>query len=133
MCSFFAFILKPVTFVSETDLHLLHREVKESIKSAYAVGTFKNLRVQWQTFITFCYYYKLQPLPVSVNTLCLYSQFLNRSFRSVQSIRNYLSGVKTLHYILDFEYPTSNVFQLNLLLKGIMRQKQHIPRKAAPI
>lgn len=99
-----------VTFVSETDLHLLHREVKESIKSAYAVGTFKNLRVQWQTFITFCYYYKLQPLPVSVNTLCLYSQFLNRSFRSVQSIRNYLSGVKTLHYILDFEYPTSNVF-----------------------
>ena len=65
--------------------------------------------------------------------LCLYAQFLNRSFRSVQSIRNYLSGVKTLHKILEIEYSTSNMFQLNLLLRGIARSKQHVPKKAAPI
>ena len=58
---------------------------------------------------------------------CLYAQFLNRSFRSVQSIRNYLSGVKTLHKILEIEYSTSNMFQLNLLLRGIARSKQHVP------
>ena len=81
----------------------------------------------------FCEYYNLPTLPADENTLCLYAQFLNRSFRSVQSIRNYLSGLKTLHKILEIEYSTSNMFQLNLLLRGIARSKQHVPKKAAPI
>ena len=68
-------------------------------------------------------------LPVDVETLCLYGQFLNRSFRSTQSIKKYLSGVKTLHTLLDMEYPTSDQFQLKLLLKGISRIKQHVPKK----
>ena len=103
------------------------------MKCAYADSTFKNLHIQWETFLMFCYYYKLEPLPVDVETLCLYGQFLNRSFRSTQSIKNYLSGVKTLHTLLDMEYPTSDQFQLKLLLKGISRIKQHVPKKAAPI
>ena len=103
------------------------------MKCAYADSTFKNLHIQWETFLMFCYYYKLEPLPVDVETLCLYGQFLNRSFRSTQSIKNYLSGVKTLHTLLDMEYPPSDQFQLKLLLKGISRIKQHVPKKAAPI
>ena len=31
------------------------------------------------------------------------------------------------------EYPTSDLFQLKLLPKGISRIKQHVPKKAAPI
>lgn len=57
------------------------------MKCAYADSTFKNLHIQWETFLMFCYYYKLEPLPVDVETLCLYGQFLNRAFRSIQSIK----------------------------------------------
>lgn len=103
------------------------------MKVAYAEGTFKNLKVQWESYLIFCYFYKLQPFPVDVHTLCLYAQFLSRSFRSVQSVRNYLSAVKTLHSLLDVKYPDSNLLQLNLLLRGIARVKQHVPKKASPI
>lgn len=65
------------------------------MKHAYAAGTFKNLRIQWELYFMFCTYFNLQELPAKVETLCLYVQFLRRSFKSVQSIRNYLSGVKS--------------------------------------
>lgn len=122
-----------ICFVSETKRQILRLEMKQTMKFAYAENTFKNLRTQWETFLMFCFYFKLEPLPVTVDTLCLYAQFLNRSFQSPQSIRNYLSGVKTLHSILEIEYPKSNLLQLNLMLRGISRSKQHVIKKAAPI
>ena len=66
-------------------------------------------------------------------TLCLYAQFVHRSFQSVQSIKNFISAVRTLHRILDIEFPTADMMHLNLLLRGISRTKQHIVKKAAPI
>lgn len=108
----------------------LHTEMKNSMKNAYAEGSFKNLHTQWETFFMFCGYFKLDPFPVSVDTLCLYAQFLNRSFASVQSIKNYISGIKVLHTMLDLEFPTKNILQLNVLLRGISRSKQHIIKKA---
>ena len=81
----------------------------------------------------FCAHFNFQDLPAEINTLCLYVQFLSRSFKSVQSVRSYLSGVKTLHAILDIDFPKDNIFQLNLLLRGISREKQYIPRQAEPI
>ena len=80
----------------------------------------------------FCTFFHLQPLPADCKTMCLYAQFLSRSFQSVQSIRNYISGVKVLHLLLDLDY-TAESFQLHLLLKGIAKLNPHIPRKAFPI
>ena len=118
---------------SELQHQTLHREVKISMRKAYASGTFKNLHCQWELYFMFCDYFNLQDLPTCVNTLCLYAQFLSRSFKSVQSIQNHLSGVKTLHSTLDVVFPSENVLQLKLLLRGIAREKQHIPRKEEPV
>ena len=111
----------------------LNKEVKRTMKVAYAEGTFRNLRIQWESFLLFCYKYNLNPFPVDVKTLSLYAQFLSRSFESVQSVRNYLSAVKTLHTLLDLRYPETNLMPLNMLLRGIARSKQHVPKKAAPV
>ena len=118
--------------ISESQLRSLNREVKQSMKSANAEGTYKNLRIQWESFLLFCDY-KLEPFPVDVKTLCLYAQFLSRSFKSVQSVRNYLSAVKTLHSLLDLKYPEVGLMELNLLIRGIARIKQHVPKKASPM
>ena len=109
-----------------TDLNI---EVKQTMKRAYAEGTFKNLRIQWESLLLFCFYFKLKPLSVQVKTLCLYAQFLSRSFKSV----NYLSAVKTLHSLLDLSYPDLDLMQLKLLLRGLARSKQHVPKQASPI
>lgn len=118
--------------VAVSSLGHLQQDVKGSIRAAFAEGTIKNHKVQWKTYFLFCQYFGLRPLPTNCNIMCLYAQFLSRSFQSVQSIKNYISGVKLLHLFLDLEYITES-FQLNLLLKGISRLNPHMPRKALPI
>ncbi|XP_053398842.1 uncharacterized protein LOC123556597 isoform X2 [Mercenaria mercenaria] len=81
----------------------------------------------------FCLYFKLCFLPVSTITLQLYAQFLSRSFRSVDSIKNYISGIKTMHQMLGCETDYINNFLLNLSLKGIAKLKQHSVKQAEAI
>ena len=111
----------------------LQKDLHSSRRSAYAEGTVKNLRIQWEAYLSFCLYFGLSYLPADTNILCLYAQCLCRTFKSTQSIRNYLSGIKTMHYILG--YPTDNInnFLLYLSLKGIARLKPHCVQQALPI
>ena len=111
----------------------LQKGLNSSRRSAYAKGTVKNLRIQWEAYLSFCLYFGLSYLPADTNILCLYAQCLCRTFKSTQSIRNYLNGIKTMHYILG--YPTDNInnFLLNLSLKDIARLKPHCVQQALPI
>ena len=51
---------------------------------------------QFKAFFLFCHYFKLDPIPATLDTVCLYVQFLSRTLTPA-SIRNYLNGVKLLH------------------------------------
>ena len=72
----------------------MKQEVRQSQRAAYIKGTFKNLKTQITSYLLFCEYFEIVALPASAETLCLYVQFLGRSVKFVQSIRNYLNGVK---------------------------------------
>ena len=41
--------------------------------------------------------------------------------------------MKTLHSLLDLKYPAAGLMELNLLIRGIARSKQHVPKKASPM
>lgn len=120
-------------FISESHLQSLTRDVKTTMRYAFAEGSLKNLQIQWQTFFIFCEYFKLPTLPASINTLCAFAQFLSRSFKSVNSIRNYLSGVKLLHTLLELDYPSAELIHLRLLLRGLARKNPHVPKQALPL
>ena len=122
-----------ITCFAELSLKILHKEVRSSVRAAFAEGTSKNLRVQWRAYFLFCDFYGLKPIPTSTETLCLYGQFLGRSFRSVESVKNYISGVKNLHYMLDIKFPLENRIQLDLMLKGMARKSAHMPNRALPM
>ena len=122
-----------ITCFAELSLKNLHKEVRSSVRAAFAEGTSKNLRVQWRAYFLFCDFYRLKPIPTSTETLCLYGQFLGRSFRSVESVKNYISGVKNLHYMLDIKFPLENRVQLDLMLKGMARKSAHMPNRALPM
>lgn len=111
----------------------MKEDQKRSRRSAFAEGTFENIKVQWRSFLTFCVYFGFKFLPASLNTVCLYAQFLSRSFRSVESIKNYLSGVKLMHLLNDFEFSYLDNMSLKLTLRGLARLKPHLPKRAFPV
>jgi hypothetical protein len=41
----------------------------------------------------FCIYFHFEPIPATDKNLTLHAQFLSRSFKTVDAIRNYISGV----------------------------------------
>ena len=93
----------------------------------------KNLKVQWKSFLLFCLYFEKTPLPASTQTMALYAQFLARSFKSANSIQNYLSGVKMLHVLLELQPPELNAIEIRLAIRGITKIKSHLPKQAFPI
>ena len=80
-----------------------------------------------------CIYFGLSNLPAETDTLSLYAQCLSRTFKSTQSIKNYVSGIKTMHYMLGYTTDKVNDFLLNLSLKGIARLNPYCIRQALPI
>ena len=114
-------------------MNKLHEEMLQSRRMAFAVGTHANLKVQWRAYLLFCNYYGIEPFNNSSNTLCHFAQFLSRSFKSPNSIQNYLNGVRILFLILDLNVDIFYSFELKLTLKGLRRKLQHMPKQALPI
>ncbi len=102
-------------------------------QNAYAKGTVKNLLCQWKKFVSFTHNLSCSSFPVSVDILCLYIQFLSRSLSSPQSVRNYVSGLKTVHSLCGVAFPSSNDILVRLTLRGLDRSLCHVPRRALPI
>lgn len=117
----------------EDQLQRLKKDVKHSKRSGFAEGSVRNLKTQWTSYFIFCAYFNIQPLPVNEKTLCLYAQILSRSFTSVQSVKNYISGVKVLHELTDLPFPTCQSIEFKLTMRGLQRIKPHIVSQAEPI
>ena len=93
----------------------------------------KILNFSGNLFYYFVFILGLVYLPASTETLSLFTQFLSRSFKSTQSIKNYVSGVKSLHYLLGYSVDHINDFLINLGIKGIARLNPHSVKQAEPI
>ena len=123
-------------FIFITDgrqIDVLRCDLKQTQRSAYAIGTYKNISTQIKSFLLFCEYFHVKSIPVSIDDLCLYIQFLSRSMKSVQSIRNYVNGVKYLHVFSDAEFPNLADIQIKLTLRGLSKILFHTPKQASPI
>ena len=102
-------------------------------KAAFATGTIKNFKSQWNKFACFCQYMGDELLPISQSDLCLYIQFLSRSLKSPQSILNYVNGLRVLHKFLGLQFPARDEFLVRLTMKGVARILNHVPNRASPI
>jgi hypothetical protein len=58
---------------------------------------------------------------------------LSQTFKSISSIRNYVSGAKLLHILTDTSIIAFQTTELKLALKGMARLNLHCPKQAAPI
>ena len=105
----------------------------KSQQAAFAEGTYRNLQIQWKLFLEFCESYEFHPVPVSVEILCLYSQFLANRMKAPETVKNYINGVRVLHLLLDQPVGAFKSFEYQVTIRGIARLKQHQPKQAAPV
>ena len=80
----------------------------------------------------FCLYFNCIPLPVTLQLLSMYAQFLSRSFKSIISVKNYVHGVKVLHLQLNVDFPELD-YSYQMLMKGLARLNPHEQTQALPI
>ena len=113
-------------------LSALRKDLKCTLRSAYSAGTFSNLRTQFKAFLLYCTYFRFTPTPATLDTICLYVQFLSRTL-SPPANRNYLSGVKLLNLFSGLEFPFNKNFLLSLTLHGIPRNALHTPRRVPSV
>ena len=79
------------------DYTRLYRATQQRKRQAFRPGTIRNHKAQFVTYLAFCQYYGLKDINPSQATICMYAEFLARSFASPRSIRNYIAGVRLLH------------------------------------
>ena len=112
---------------------VLKKELRHSQRSAYSVGTFKDLKTQIKSYLLFCEYFHIESVPVSAENLCLCIQLLGRSMKSAQTVRNYLNGVKLYHTFNDAAFHSLQDFQIKLTMRGLGKILFHTPKQAAPL
>ena len=103
------------------------------LRKAYAVGTFQNLNIQWVKFLKFCIYFDLKPFPASTVVLVWCAQYLTKSLKAHASVVAYLSGVMTLHVLLNYSISGFPWFLLKLTLTGLRRDNNHVVHRAKPM
>ncbi len=105
----------------------------ESMKAAFAKGTWNNISTQFKSFQNFCHQFHLQSLPASASVIRLYMQFLSQKGLTPDTINNYINGVKVIHFLSNFDTTQFEHFSLGLMKKGISRLHKHVPHQALPI
>ena len=80
--------------ISDYHLAILRHDLIATRQAAYAYNTQSAHFQHWKTYAKFCKYFDLQMASPDAETVCLFTQFLARSFKATQSIMNYVASVK---------------------------------------
>ena len=120
LCDCFIYSLYFVLYAgSLTDLHRLQKDTDKRKRQAFRPGTVSNHKTYIRTYLSFCAHFSLRDIDPTVNTMCLYVEFLARSFSSPKSIVNYIGGVRFLHKLLNVSSTALASFDLELMMRAI--------------
>ena len=95
-----------------------------------AESSSKNLKTYINTHVKFCNKYKLEMFPADVLQMRRYIVHLAETHDSIDSMKNYVSGVRSLHLLLGFQAPQSDHYLYKKTVDGIKRQKNHVVKQA---
>jgi hypothetical protein len=92
---------------------------------SWAKGTWSNLRCQIQAYLFYCLFYEVKPFPPKDPILARFTFFLSFSFRTVDAISSYVSGVRSVYRFAFLKDPPSSGPEYALTLRGLRRLVQH--------
>jgi hypothetical protein len=94
-------------------------------RNAWADSTLWGYKTGLVAYLLFCNFYNLAPFPLSDQIFGLFVAFLSLSFKSPDSISNYVSGVKSIYkFVYNIEYGPPGP-HYTLALQGFQRLQQH--------
>ena len=107
------------------ELWILDLEVTATKSQSVKSSTKKNLLCQLSAYQKFCERYALSYFPCNNQQLCRFGQYLSRTFKSPDSVGNYLSGIRTCLALLGLEVPDANDRQMKMFTTGLKRAMPH--------
>ena len=111
----------------------LQRENLSTQQHAYAEGTLKNIAGHWKAYFLFCYYFKVEPVPISANDLACFIQFMSRHIKSHQTLLILVSHVRLLHACYGVDFMPTQFLQIKGTLAGLRRISCSPPSPKLPI
>ena len=115
------------------DFRALLQATRKRQRQAFRPGTTGNQRAQFRLYLAFCIHYGLRDIDPTPQTICMYAEFLTRTFTSPKSIRNYISGVRLLHKYAGASSTALDSFPLELLLRALDITIYHVPNQRSPV
>lgn len=119
--------------VGYPDLSLLDKEADGLVFDGYRPGTRNNLSTHANSYYEFCERYRLKPFPATSRHLVRFVSFLHLTKNlKADTINNYISGVRTLHELVELE-PPKITYVIKTMIKGVRSRDKRPRKQAVPI
>ena len=100
---------------------------------AFRPGTTLNHQCQARLYTQFCEHYGFIAVNPAVSTLTYYITHLAGRFKSSTSVRNYVSGINTMHKQVGLQVPALQSFPVTTLLRAVDLSLRTPPHRRLPI
>lgn len=107
-------------------------EARKYTGSTYAESTKKSYRTHLRTYLRFCIYFNLDPVPIAQGNLIAYVAYLARTLKP-SSIGNYINIIRLLHLESYLPNPLADNFGLKNVMKGIQRENGTPVKQMKPL
>ena len=111
----------------------LDDRLAKSTAQGWAKGSGKGLKTHIQKYVEFCKLYKLYLFNCDGLQIRRYLEHLTETHSSIDSMKNYISGVRTLLELMGYKPPPWTDYLYRLTVRGITREKGHVVKQAAPL
>ena len=111
----------------------LDQQVAENVLKGIGDSSAKNLRTHVNAYVSFCTNHCLYMFDTTVLHMQRYATFLARSMKSIESVKNYVGGVRKLYLIMGYNPPDITDYMYKLTIKGATRGLDHVVKRASPI
>ena len=99
------------------------------IKFSYAPGSYSNLVTKRKQYTEFCTIFQLNPFPLTQWQIVRFATYLSLWFKSVQSIKNYVSGICMLNELNGYDKVIRGSLYKNVI-RGIRCELKQVSQQA---
>ncbi len=79
-----------------------------SLKKKYSTNSIISFKNDWHNFVIFCQLHQLQPLPASIETVCLFIDKQAKD-KKMASLKRALISISHVHHAFDLADPTKSI------------------------
>jgi hypothetical protein len=107
-------------------------EARKYKAAAFAQSTQASYRTHLHTYLRYCIFYGLVPVPAVQSTLTCYLAHLARSY-APKTVDIYMNIVRIIHEEAGVPNPLAENYEMKMMKKGLLRIKGLPPKQKAPV